>query len=161
MSSRSDQKATAREHAAQLRAAQLRAERRRRLLFAGGAVALVVAVVAGLIIAKLAGAGASTPSAAAGLASSQVVTDVTSVPAATLNKVGVGSAQGGPQHITAPALTQAGKPKVLYVGAEYCPFCAAERWPVVVALSRFGTFTNPGPPTSAGNDVYPNTPTLS
>ncbi|HEY0692196.1 MAG TPA: DUF929 family protein [Kribbella sp.] len=161
MSSRSDQKATAREHAAQLRAAQLRAERRRRLLSAGAAVAVVVAVIAGLIIAKLSGAGASTPSAASGLASSQVMTDVTSVPAATLNKIGVGSAQGGPQHITAPALTQAGKPKVLYVGAEYCPFCAAERWPVVVALSRFGTFTNLGVTSSASNDVYPNTPTLS
>jgi hypothetical protein len=95
MSSRSDQKATAREHAAQLRAAQLRAERRRRLLSAGAAVAVVVAVIAGLIIAKLSGAGASTPSAASGLASSQVMTDVTSVPAATLNKIGVGSAQGG------------------------------------------------------------------
>jgi hypothetical protein len=162
MSSRGDRKATAREHAAQLRAAQLRAERRRRLLFAGAAVALVVAVFAGLGIAKLNGAGASsTPSAASGLASSQVMRDVTSVPAATLNKVGVGSAQGGPQHITAPALTQAGKPKVLYVGAEYCPYCAAERWPVVVALSRFGTFTNLGLTTSASNDVYPNTPTLS
>jgi hypothetical protein len=162
MSSRSDQKATAREHAAQLRAAQLRAERRRRLLFAGAAVALVVAVVAGLIIAKMAGVGASTPpTAAAGLTSSQIVADLASVPAATLNKIGVGSAQGGPQQITAPALTDAGKPKVLYVGAEYCPYCAAERWPVVVALSRFGTFTNLGLTTSAGNDVYPNTPTLS
>jgi hypothetical protein len=161
MSGRSDRKVSAREHAAQLRAAQLRAERRRRLLSAGAAVAVVVAVIAGLIIAKLAGAGASTPSAASGLASSQVMTAVTSVPAATLNKIGVGSAQGGPQHITAPALTQAGKPKVLYVGAEYCPYCAAERWPVVVALSRFGTFTNLGVTSSAGNDVYPNTPTLS
>jgi hypothetical protein len=161
MSSRSDRKATAREHAAQLRAAQLRAERRRRLLFAGAAVALVVAVVAGLVIAKLAGVGSSTPSAVSGLASSQVVTDLSSVPAATFDKVGVGSAQGGPQHLTAPALTAAGKPKVLYVGAEYCPFCAAERWPVVVALSRFGTFTNLGVTTSSGSDVYPNTPTLS
>jgi hypothetical protein len=163
MSSRSDQKATAREHAAQLRAAQLRAERRRRLLFAGAAVALVVAVVAGLVIAKLAGVGAraSTPSAAPGVAGSQIMTDLASVPAATLNKIGAGSAQGGPQQITAPALTAAGKPRVLYVGAEYCPFCAAERWPVVVALSRFGTFTNLGATASAGNDVYPNTPTLS
>jgi hypothetical protein len=162
MTSRGDQKPTARERAAQFRAAQLRAERRRRLLSAGAAVALVVAVIAGLVIAKSAGAGASTASAAAsGRASSQIMTDLTSVPAATLNKIGVGSAIGGPKHITAPALTQAGKPKVLYVGAEYCPYCAAERWPIVVALSRFGTFTNLGATTSASNDVYPNTPTLS
>ncbi|MGZ4615997.1 MAG: DUF929 family protein, partial [Actinomycetes bacterium] len=41
------------------------------------------------------------------------------------------------------------------------PFCAAERWPVVVALSRFGTWSDLGATESASNDVYPNTPTLS
>ena len=41
----------------------------------------------------------------------------------------------------APPLTSDGKPLVVYIGAEYCPFCAAERWPMVVALSRFGTFS--------------------
>ena len=44
-----------------------------------------------------------------------------------------------PRMKNAEAITADGKPKVLYVGAEYCPFCAAERWPMVVALSRFGT----------------------
>jgi hypothetical protein len=29
---------------------------------------------------------------------------------------------------------------MLYMGAEYCPYCAAERWAMIVALSRFGTF---------------------
>jgi hypothetical protein len=33
-----------------------------------------------------------------------------------------------------------GKPLVVYVGGEYCPFCAAERWSIVYALSQFGTF---------------------
>ncbi len=33
-----------------------------------------------------------------------------------------------------------GKPVFLYVGSEYCPYCAAQRWAVVVALSRFGSF---------------------
>ena len=36
--------------------------------------------------------------------------------------------------------SRTGKPEVLFVGAEYCPFCAAERWPLIVALSRFGHF---------------------
>ena len=39
-------------------------------------------------------------------------------------------------------LTADGKPLVLYVGAEYCPYCAAERCAMVQALSRFGTFSN-------------------
>ncbi|MEM3186210.1 MAG: DUF929 family protein [Conexivisphaerales archaeon] len=41
-----------------------------------------------------------------------------------------------------PLLTYNGKPEVLYIGAEYCPFCAAERWGMVVALSKFGNFSN-------------------
>ena len=34
-----------------------------------------------------------------------------------------------------------GKPGVLYIGAEFCPFCATERWAMVNALGRFGTFS--------------------
>jgi hypothetical protein len=47
------------------------------------------------------------------------------------------------------------------MGAEYCPYCAAERWAMAVALSRFGTFSNLHLIHSSGTDVYPNTPTLS
>ena len=40
-----------------------------------------------------------------------------------------------------PPLTDSGKPEVLYVATEYCPYCAMENWPLIVALSRFGQFT--------------------
>jgi hypothetical protein len=63
--------------------------------------------------------------------------------------------------ITGDPLTADGKPRVLYIGAEYCPYCAAERWPLVIALSRFGTFTGLTTTTSSSSDVYPSTPTLS
>ncbi len=33
-------------------------------------------------------------------------------------------------------------PEFLYIGGEYCPNCAAERWAMLSALSRFGTFTH-------------------
>lgn len=39
-------------------------------------------------------------------------------------------------------LTSGGTPEILYIGAEFCPFCAAERWAIVVALSKFGNFSN-------------------
>jgi Domain of unknown function (DUF929) len=39
-----------------------------------------------------------------------------------------------------PPLTTGGQPEVLYVASEYCPYCAMENWPLVVALSRFGQF---------------------
>ena len=55
----------------------------------------------------------------------------------------------------------AGKPIMLYVGAEYCPYCAAERWPMVMALSRFGTFSNLHIISSSSTDAYPNTPTFT
>jgi len=41
------------------------------------------------------------------------------------------------------------------------PPCAAQRWPLVVALSRFGTFSDVGSTHSAADDVYPNTASLS
>lgn len=46
-----------------------------------------------------------------------------------------------------------GKPEVLYVGAEYCPYCAAQRWAVIAALSRFGSFQHVQPLTSSESNV--------
>jgi hypothetical protein len=54
---------------------------------------------------------------------------------------------------------------MLYMGAEYCPYCAAERWAMIVALSRFGTFSGLATIHSASVDgagssePYPNTST--
>lgn len=52
-------------------------------------------------------------------------------------------------------------PIILYVGAEYCPYCAEQRWPLVLALMRFGTFTGISYMESTAADVYPNTATFS
>ena len=41
----------------------------------------------------------------------------------------------------APSLVQNGKPSVVYIGAQGCPFCAQERWVLVTALDRFGNFS--------------------
>lgn len=54
-----------------------------------------------------------------------------------------------------------GKPIVLYLGAEYCPYCAAQRWPLILALMRFGNFTNLHFTTSSSRDIYPDTPTFT
>jgi len=51
---------------------------------------------------------------------------------------------------------------VLYIGAQYCPYCAAERWALVSALSRFGTFHGlSGIHSAGGQEVYPHTATLN
>ena len=55
--------------------------------------------------------------------------------------------------------TANGKPQVFYDGAEYCPFCAAARWGMIVSLSRFGTFSGLKTVHSSTTDNPPNIPT--
>lgn len=50
-------------------------------------------------------------------------------------------------------VTLENKPYFLYVGAQFCPFCAAERWSIVKALSNFGTWSGLGPDTSADEEA--------
>jgi hypothetical protein len=50
---------------------------------------------------------------------------------------------------------------MLYIGAEFCPYCATERWAMAVTMSRFGTFTGLHGIHSSSTDYYPNTPTLT
>jgi len=42
----------------------------------------------------------------------------------------------------APLRDDTGRPIIFYAGAEYCPYCAASRWSLIAALSRFGTFAS-------------------
>ena len=154
-----------REKIAAQRAAARRAEQRRRILIASGSVVVVLAIVLVLIVIKLNSTPASNNSAngPTGAALASVVSNVTSVPASTLDTVGNGNgAFIGKIQTIKPAgapLTANGKPEMLYMGAEYCPYCAAERWAMIVALSRFGTFSGLSTVHSSSSDIYPNTPT--
>ena len=152
------------------RAAEQAQVRKRRLWLAGGSIVAVIAVVVAFVLASSNGgsSGAAPGSTAApptGGDVTSVVGQLTSVPASTLDQVGAGTTQANPTSITGPALTSGGKPEVLYIGAEYCPYCAAERWAVIVALARFGTFSGLAPIRSAAKDgggnaePYPLTPT--
>jgi Domain of unknown function (DUF929) len=147
----------------QLRAQQQQAERRRRLTIVISAIAAIVIVVAVLVGFAVFGPKQQQQSASSGSLDPAVLTTLTSIPASTFDTVGPGvGASNPPKAITSSPLTQDGKPEVLYVGAEYCPFCAAQRWPLVVALSRFGQFSGLQATTSgAAPEAYPNTATLS
>jgi Domain of unknown function (DUF929) len=149
--SRTKVESTRREKIAAQRAAERRAEKRKRILLASGSVVVVLAVVLVFVIVKLnnkpAVVGAQGLSnGPTGSALAAVVDKVTSVPASTLDTVndGGGAVTGKPTSISGSALTANGKPEMLYIGAEYCPYCAAERWAMIVALSRFGTFKGLG-----------------
>jgi hypothetical protein len=153
--------------AAEMRAAERKREQRKRLLLATGAVVAVLAIIGGLVIAKAASGGSSTPSAStsgstsANPASAQILKDISSVPPATFDAVGAGTASAFPGKANPPGTPASGEPRVLYIGAEFCPFCAAERWPMAVALSRFGTWTNLGVTHSSSVDTPANVPTLT
>jgi hypothetical protein len=152
----------ARERIAAERAASKRAEKRRRLLAAIGAVTAVLAIVAALVTVKLT---ASPPHLAASesAAPATVVRQVTSVPVTLLTEVNPGQVATPLQKVktSGPPLTIGGKLAIVFVSEESCPFCAAERWPLTVALSHFGTWNQLGITRSSATDVYPNTATLS
>ena len=143
------------------RAADRRAEARRRLLLAGGSVAVVIALVAALIAVRLTQPPARSAPAADAHTTGQVQQQIANVQSATFDTVGTGTATGLDVITGQPALTTGGKPEVLYMGGEYCPFCAAERWALAAALSRFGALSGLSLTHSSPTDLYPNTPTLS
>jgi hypothetical protein len=172
--SRTKQAPDRRARVAAQREAARRAEQRKRIYIAGGSILVVIIVVIALVLVNLnksgsSGSGSAGSNGPTGAALTSVINTTTSVPAATLDQVGSGSGQvtGPPITIKGnqPPLTSGGKPVMLYMGAEYCPFCAAERWATVVALSRFGTFSGLSTTHSASvngagqQEVYPNTST--
>jgi thiol-disulfide isomerase/thioredoxin len=138
-------------------------------------VLLVVVTIATMVVIKASGGSpASSPLTRGGSAagsfpgttalSPSVVQSLSSVTAATFDAVGSPGSVVAPIGLGGqnPILRAAdGRPVITYVGAEYCPYCAAERWALAVALSRFGTFTNISGTESSGSDAFPNTQTLS
>jgi len=154
------QQARARIAAAQ--AQERQKARRRRILAIGGLAAALVIV---LVIVIVAVASSSSSTKQAGQTSGALPADVQSklsVPPSTLASVGIGSATpSAMKAVTGPALTSGGKPEMLYIGAEWCPYCAAMRWAMAVALSRFGTFSPLKGIHSSSTDISPNTATLT
>ena len=123
---------------------------------------VVVAVVVVIGVAAVAAVASGKHSTSADqLAPAALVQKVTSIPSAVFDSVGVGAAHPAPTSVKTPSLTRDGKPEILYMGAEYCPYCATERWAMVIALSRFGAFSGLETTHSSRTDVYPNTQTFS
>ncbi|HET9061281.1 MAG TPA: DUF929 family protein, partial [Acidimicrobiales bacterium] len=149
---------------------QRRRQRNRMMAFGGGALVLVIVIV--LVVSGLTTSAPQSPDSFS-LQPNQVAM-VTGVPVAALersaeacakDKTCFDSTSGAmpPQKLpsgTAP-LSAGGHPEVVYVGANFCPFCAGERWAIVMALSKFGTFTGLRGTTSSATDTNANTPTFT
>jgi hypothetical protein len=103
-------------------------------------------------------------------APASMLTTIAQVPASASNAVGVTSPTNP---ITPPTATgnaplwesSAGgavaRPVIFFYGAEFAPYAAAERWPLVVALSRFGTFGQLGLMQSSSSVAFSDTPTFT
>jgi Domain of unknown function (DUF929) len=106
------------------------------IVAACAAVLAVVAVVAAFATLRPAAPHGVSPALAT------LITEVTTVP---VNGAGAWYASAPltppPTPVVGAPLTADGKPEVFYVNAGYCPYCATENWALIVALSRFGTFS--------------------
>jgi hypothetical protein len=127
-------------------------------------VVVAVALVATVVVAVKHRGAASGDAAAQQTVkprpvSDAVMKDFESIPAATWSAVGTVDAT--PPVFVGDSLAAGGKPVVLYIGAGYCPYCAAARWSMIASLSRFGTFSGLTLEESSSVDVYPSTPTFS
>lgn len=139
-------------------------------------VALGLIVVAIILVATLLAirnnkvAGTSSYAETFTPAPASLVQSVGHLPTAVVNAVGVSSPVSP---VTAPSATgnrslweasnghTVALPVVFFYGAEFAPYAAAERWPVIVALSRFGTFGQLGLLQSSPSVAYPDIPTFT
>jgi Domain of unknown function (DUF929) len=105
-------------------------------------------------------------------ASSSLVSTMTSVPASVYDTVGVDS-PGIPVQTPQPAGAGnapmwlatvdggAPLPVVFFYGAEFAPYAAVQRWPLILALSRFGTFTQLGVMQSSATTAFADLSTFT
>jgi hypothetical protein len=134
-----------------------------------GAIVVVVIVVLAIVLVGINHSpgkqkDASGPNNALQVAPASLMAKVTGVPESVFEKVGLpAEIVNYPKKVTGSykPLTDPGLPEMLYMGAEYCPFCAAERWSMIMALSKFGTFSGVKLTYSSVSDYAPDTATFS
>jgi len=126
-------------------------------------VMLVLLIVVVLLVVKVTRGSTTVTPPPVAPAAAAVVHQVATVPASAYDTAGaparpaVGTAVLNGQ----TPLVSGSRPLVVFVGAEFCPYCAAERWVLVTALSRFGTFHHLGATSSSPDVIFPGTPTIS
>jgi Domain of unknown function (DUF929) len=127
-------------------------------------ILVVLAVVLTLVAIGLTGSSDTGLPPTVQNAPSALVKQVTGIPASLFDSVGDPSEPlvSPPSVLKGqPTLESHGLPAVVWVGALYCPYCAAERWALVIALGRFGTFEKLYTTTSSTSEVFGGTQTFS
>ena len=132
------------------------------LYWAGGGVVVVLVVVLLVVLLLPPGNGLQPVSSPTKVPAS-VLSAVTDPGLHAFATVGEGGQEGELSRLTGtkPLTDSAGKTEVIYVGGEFCPYCAGERWSMIMALSRFGTFTGLKEMSSSSTDTDPSTSTFT
>jgi thiol-disulfide isomerase/thioredoxin len=114
-------------------------------------VALAIAAAAVVFLARGGDSGEATAASGAAPSGSAPAGTGSTAADAALSQIRKQSGE--------PLLDQ-GKPSVFFMGAEWCPYCASERWALVEATSRFGKWEGLGELRSRpGQGNYPSLPT--
>jgi thiol-disulfide isomerase/thioredoxin len=98
-----------------------------------GMVALVIAAAVAIFLTR--GGDSGTATASEGQTTPAGEAAGASIPQAAA------LALGQVRKVSDQPIYDQGKPSVFFMGAEWCPFCASERWALVEATSRFGTWS--------------------
>lgn len=144
-------------------ARQLPKKSERAQLFAFVSVVAVLIIVLVIVLVSLTSGSNVTKAKPTNVpVTGELLKEITDIPASVYNSVGVSStATQPPQKISGTLLVSDGKPEVLYIGAEFCPYCAAERWILITGLSRFGTFSGLNTWYSSSTDTPASIPTFT
>jgi hypothetical protein len=145
---------------------------------------IIVAIcLLGVLVLVRDSAGPSTSSTVETLtpAPSSLLSTMASVPASVFNAIGASSPASpitplqptGVPSLSTWVATSGGdadggggdggraEPVVFFYGAEFAPYPAVERWPLVLALSRFGTFNQLGLMQSSPSTAFANVSTFT
>jgi Domain of unknown function (DUF929) len=142
-----------------------------RTMFTIAVIAIVVILVSVVVVVKVtSSSGPDVVGETFQPVSSSDAANATKIPASVYDAVGITSpaapiviptAVSSQPKLTYPGPLNQSLPGVFFYGAEFSPYAAAERWVVVTALSRFGTFEDLGEVESSSTVAFSSTPSFT
>lgn len=136
-----------------MRARIRRRQQVRRLTIILTVVIIAVSLAVGIYFVSTAGQGSKLDSYDGQIVSSSDMASLVQASGQPYGPAAPTAWQNALQRYGGTPFVSAGKPTVVYVGGEFCPYCAVERWALIIALMRFGSFTGLEYMNSAPNDV--------
>lgn len=133
-------------------------------------IVLAIALLGTLVLVRDNAAPGSSSTVETFTAAPSSLVSMLSVPASVYDTIGISSPTNPvtpPRPTGSTTLWQATGaggatlPVVYFYGAEFAPYAAAQRWPVILALSRFGSFSRLGLMQSSNTTAFPNISTFT